>query len=380
MRFGLPRQVVPIYAVIFIDVVGYTFLIPLLPALGRRFDASATTMGALLSTAAICATVSSPLWGRLSDRIGRKRVLMASQGFTLCGYLLLALAGSVPVLFLSRAIQGLGGGNLGVAQAYVVDAVAEKDRERALALSTAAFGLGFVVGPIVSGLLVKISLDAPFWAGVGFEALNILLSGFFLRGIDPEPVRPLRGEMRRALRSPAMLNVLARQFLFIFAFTYLFGTFGLYLDRALRASATADGLMLAAAGAIGAVTLIFVVAPLERKLGTFQIVQVGFALAIVAYALIGFVRDVAAFAIVLVLWAVAGSALFPSLQKLIVDRAPPNRRGAMLGVADSLNNAAMIFAPAVAGAILELNVRLSGVLPAACMAAAFGLGFLRKKE
>jgi len=361
-------------------VLGFTFLIPLLPALAKRFAGSPFEMGLLISTTALCATLSSPGWGYLSDHVGRKKVLLSSQGFTLAGYLLIALAGNVPVLFLSRVVAGLGGGNLGVAQSYIVDVVEVRDRQRALAWGTAAFGLGFVVGPLLAGLLLRFGLAAPFWAASALEVVNIVFTIFVLRDAPPYT----RGERDRrslfsALLDGPMLNLMGRQFLYIFSFTYFFTVFGFYLDRQLRIDSTGTSLLLGAAGVVGAAMLIFGVDRLARRFGDFGLSQIAFVAAFVGYALVVFVMSLTTFAIVLIIWAASGSVLRPMLNKLIADAAPAQHRGAILGFADSLSNASMIFAPAIGSAIIGVDPRLSGVLPGICVAAGFCLGFLTKR-
>ena len=380
MKRALPRQVYPLYAIVFIDVLGFTFLIPLLPALAKRFAGSPFAMGMLISTMALCATLSSPGWGYLSDHVGRKKVLLSSQGFTLAGYLLIALAGNVPVLFLSRVVAGLGGGNLGVAQSYIVDVVEVRDRQRALAWGTAAFGLGFVVGPILGGLLLKLGLAAPFWAASALEVVNIVFTIFALRDAPPHvPAERDRRSLFSALLDRSMLNLMGRQFLFIFSFTYFFTVFGFYLDRELRIDSTGTSLLLGAAGVVGAAMLIFGVDRLARRFGDFGLSQIAFVAAFVAYALVVFVASLTTFAVVLIIWAASGSVLRPTLNKLIADVAPAQHRGAILGFADSLSNASMIFAPAIGSAIVGVDPRLSGVLPSICVAAAFCLGLLTKR-
>ena len=360
MKRALPRQVYPLYAIVFIDVLGFTFLIPLLPALAKRFAGSPFEMGMLISTMALCATLSSPGWGYLSDHVGRKKVLLSSQGFTLAGYLLIALAGNVPVLFLSR--------------------VEVRDRQRALAWGTAAFGLGFVVGPILGGLLLKLGLAAPFWAASALEVVNIVFTIFALRDAPPHvPAERDRRSLFSALLDRSMLNLMGRQFLFIFSFTYFFTVFGFYLDRELRIDSTGTSLLLGAAGVVGAAMLIFGVDRLARRFGDFGLSQIAFVAAFVAYALVVFVASLTTFAIVLIIWAASGSVLRPMLNKLIADAAPAQHRGAMLGFADSLSNASMIFAPAIGSAIVGVDPRLSGVLPSICVAAAFCLGLLTKR-
>jgi predicted MFS family arabinose efflux permease len=374
MKGGLPRAVYPLYAIVFIDVLGFTFLIPLLPALGKHFAASTVVASSLISTTAAFAALSSPMWGYVSDHIGRKKVLLSSQVFTLGGYVLIALAGNLPLLFGSRVVAGLGGGNLGVAQSYIVDVVEPRDRDRALAYGTAAFGLGFIVGPILSGLLLRFGLSVPFWAAAGFETINILFTTLYLPDIAAHGDRTRPASLWRTLFEPGMLNLMSRQMLYIFAFTYFFTVFALYLDRQLHVDAAGASFLLAAAGAVGAATLVVGVDRLTKAVGTARTVQIGFLGALVAYALVGFVNSLGLFAVVLAFWAASGATLRPTLNALVADAAPPERRGAIMGFADSTNNLAMIFAPAIGGAVVGIAPRFSGVLPALCVAAGFMLG------
>jgi DHA1 family tetracycline resistance protein-like MFS transporter len=368
------RRVLPIYLIIFIDVLGFTFLIPLLPALASKFHASSVTMGLLISTTAACAAISSPFWGKLSDRAGRRIVLVASQGFSLVGYLLLAVAGSVPVLFVSRAIEGLGGGNLGVAQSYIVDSVREDQREKALAWGAAAFGLGFVIGPVMSGLLARGGLSVPFWVATGFEALNIVLTVLMLPKTRPHDEATDLSGVFATVRRPAIVNVLVRQFLYIFSYTYFFTVFALYLQKALHVGASGSSLLLGLAGATGALAQVVLADRLSKRFGTFVLSESMFGVSLVAYALLGFVTNVWWFVAVLVVWAIPGAILLPTMNALIAERAPEDQRGAVLGFADSLNNASMIVAPAAGAAVVSANVHWVGLLPAACALTAIVLG------
>ncbi len=223
--------------------------------------------------------------------------------------------------------------------------------------------------------MLHFGLRAPFWAAAGLETVNIVLTALFLPATKPLGQKAGWGDIFAELRKRAMLNLMARQWLYIFSFTYFFTVFGLYLNRQLHLAASDSSLLLAFAGGVGAATLIFGVAPLERRLGAAGLAQVAFASALVAYVLIGFVHSLWLFLIALVLWAAGGAALRPTLNKMIADAAPQSQRGAILGFADSLNNAAMIFAPAIGAAILGHDSGLSGALPALCVAIALLLGF-----
>jgi DHA1 family tetracycline resistance protein-like MFS transporter len=378
---ALPRQVIPIYLNIFIGVVGFTFLIPLFPELMRRYGTSAFTIGLLLSTMAVVAGISAPIWGRLSDRVGRKQVMIWSQGFSFAGYTLLAVAPNVPILFLSRVVEGCGGGNLGVAQSYIVDVVREDQRQQALAWSAVPFGLGFIVGPVLSGLLVKLGFSVPFWSAAALALLNLGLSARYLPDLrraaateTPDARTAESGKLRSILTSPPMLVVIGRNFLYIFSFTYFFSVLALYVDRRFGLGPDAASMFLALAGGVGAVTLIFGADWADRTFGTARLAALAFGLALLSYSLLSAAGSVWFFAVVVVLWAAAGSLLRPTLTKLIADLAPEQQRGEVLGFAEGLNNLSLMFAPALATAVFDANPAWLGAIPAACVATGLALG------
>ena len=381
---GLPIALLPIYIAVFIDVLGLTILIPMLPVLAGRLHVSDVVIGVALSVTAVFATISSPVWGGLSDRIGRKNVIQASQLFSLGGYILLALAGNVYMLFAARAIEGLGGGNLGVVQSFIADVTDDDHREKAFSFSAGVFGLGFVCGPVLAGLLLRAGGSAPFWAAAALQLLNFALTAKFLtkhtregEGEENEDAGSSAKGLVGELRKGPMLNLMGRQFLYIFSFTYFFTVFSLYLQKELHMDPTQSSLLLGLAGLVGAAPQFGLIEKLDKKFGDFRLAQVSFAVGFVAYAAMFFVHgNVGIFIAILVIWALSGSTLRPTLNKLISQRADEKRRGAVLGFADSLNNASMIVAPAAAGAILGVGPAYIGILPAVAIAGAFVLGML----
>ncbi len=319
----------------------------------------------LITTTAICATISSPFWGALSDRFGRRPALLGSQVASFVGYLMLAFANGLPVLFLSRVVEGFGGGNLGVANSYIADVTNEADRPRAFAYGTAAFGAGFIVGPILGGALAHVNATLPFFVAAGFQALNIVMTAALLppsRGRTKSPFR-LR-EVRTSFAVPGIANVLMREFLYIFAFTYFFTIFSLYLARVLRAGPETTSFLLGIAGAVGATIQIAGVGPLVKRFGARRIALGAFAAGVVAYALLGFVHEISTFVVAIVIWAASGSLLRPVISARISEIASEADRGMLLGFSDSLDNFALIFAPAIGGAIVGAAPQFTGVLPA----------------
>jgi DHA1 family tetracycline resistance protein-like MFS transporter len=287
---------------------------------------------------------------------------------------MIALAAGLPLLFISRTIEGLGGGNLGVAQSYITDETSAEQRPRAFAYSAAAFGAGFIVGPILGGSLARFGFAVPFFVAAGLQLLAFGLTVTLL----PDSRRPAHTPFRwkdlgAAMRSEALASLLWRQFLYIFAFTYFFTIFSLYLAKVLHLGPQASSLLLGIAGAIGAATLVLGVDPLVRRFGERGVAVAAFAIGIAAYALLGLASSLLAFTGVLVLWAISGSLLRPTLTAQLSNCAPAAERGTLLGFADSLNNFAMIFAPVLGGTVVQFSPRLSGVLPAIALAAGLTL-------
>ncbi|MBV8172814.1 MAG: MFS transporter [Candidatus Eremiobacteraeota bacterium] len=371
----LPRSVLPIYLTTFVDMLGYTLLIPLLPAIAKVYGAHDWLVGMLLSIPAAFATAAAPVWGKLSDRMGRKTVLLTAQAFTLTGYLVLASARSLSGIFISRLVTGIGAGSIGTAQSYIADVTEPHERNRAYAIFGAVFGASFIIGPVAAGLLQHAGLQFPFYVAAALEALNIGLTIWLLPRFTRTQRRTTSIEHSiNAALQPQIRRVLVRQFLFVFAVVYLLADFALFLDHQLHLQLATVSWLLASAGIVGAIAMIFGVTPLTRRFGDRWVAQLGLLLLFIAYCLIYFVRDVWWFAAVLLLWASGAALVEPTLMALLSRRAPESERGAVMGVSDAVASAALILAPAVGTAIVGANARLIGALPAIAVAAAWFTG------
>src|SRR5882724_10311673 len=170
------RPLLVIFLTIFVNLVGFGIIIPLLPFYAERFGASPVVIGLLFGIYSLCQLAAAPALGDLSDRYGRRPVLIFSLIGTVVSFVMLALAGSITMLFLARIVDGLSGGNISTARAYVADVTEPKDRARAYGLIGAAFGLGFILGPALSGMLAKISYTAPIWAAAVLTLVATLMA------------------------------------------------------------------------------------------------------------------------------------------------------------------------------------------------------------
>ena len=193
-----------IFGTVFLDLVGFGIVIPVLPLYAERFGASPLMVGLLLGVYSMMQCLCAPLLGRLSDRVGRRPVLLVSVIGTSAGFLLTGLARSLWLLFAARILDGMTGGNISTAQAYIADVTPQNERSRGMGLIGAAFGLGFIFGPAIGGLLSHVSLAAPFLFASILAAANALAIYFFL----PES---LPVERRRQVREHISFQALFRE-------------------------------------------------------------------------------------------------------------------------------------------------------------------------
>ncbi len=376
----LPRALLPIYGTTLVETMGYTLMIPLLPAIVHQYRASDVMVGALLSIPALCSMVAAPIWGKLSDRAGRKTIILTAQFLTLAGYLMQAMAPSLLWIFVSRIISGCGGGALGAVESYIADVTREEQRDFAYSLYGAVFGMAFIVGPVTSGFLIHSGVAVPFLVAAAIEAVTIAITVAWLPSHMQRVSRTSVAASLKAANAPPVRRVLIRHFLAIFAIVCFLANFALYLDRVLRSPVSEVGWLLSAAGVIGGAALIFVVSPLAARLGDRRVAQIGLLFSFVAYGLLAFVNELALFGVVLVVWAVGSSMVEPTLTALLSVRAKQSERGAIMGVSDSINGVAMVLGPATGSAIVGINPRLLGVLPAAAALAAFAMGIRRSRR
>ena len=248
-----------IFVTVFIDLVGFGIVIPVLPLYAERFGASPLVIGLLLGVYSAMQCICAPLLGKLSDRVGRRPVLLVSIIGTSLGFLLMGLAHTLWLLFVARIIDGITGGNISTAQAYIADVTPPQERSRGMGLIGAAFGLGFIFGPAIGGVLSHVSLAAPFLFAAALAAGNAMA----IYALVPESLPAERrgraaerisvAQIFRQTNGRTLTLVLATYFFTTVAFSLLTATYPLFTERRFGYDATHNGYIFAFQGVLGAV-------------------------------------------------------------------------------------------------------------------------------
>ena len=323
--------------------------------------ASPFLAGLLVSVYGLCQLVAGAVLGPLSDRVGRKPVLLVSQGGTLIGFLILAFAQTLPLVFLSRIIDGLTAGNLSVAQAYIADVTEPRERAGAFGLIGIAFGIGFLLGPAISGLLAPLGLHYPIFAAAGLSATSIVLTQSLLPSRKPALTEKRKGlpwdHYARWFKTPGLSMLLWQFTAFIFAFAMFVSTFPLFAERRFASNgspvgAKEVGLMYAYWGLIGIVIQGGLIRKLVQRFGEKNLILTGFVCSVGAYLLLVRSSDFYSLFFLLTLSAVGGSFLRPSLTSLITQRVEKTEQGMVLGLLQAIMSIAQIVSPAIGGLMM----------------------------
>jgi MFS transporter, DHA1 family, tetracycline resistance protein len=357
----------PIFLIVSVDVLGLTIILPLLPFYAEHYGASPAVVGLLVSLYAFCQLIAGPMLGRLSDHMGRRPLLLVSQVGTFIGFIILAYAHALWVIFLSRAIDGITAGNLSLAQAYISDVTKPEDRAKSFALIGIAFGMGFLIGPGLSGFLSKYGYQYPIFAAAGLSFLSIVATYFLLPAVTPASVdnaTPRKftlfdwGNYARYFREPGLGPLLWKFFAFTFAFSMFMSGFALFAERRYSWHGQAFGpqqvgYVYAFLGLLGVILQGGMMGRLVKAVGETRLAQTGFFLGLVGLVALGFTYSIP---LLLVAAAVASSGtgiIRPTVTSLITQKAGRSEQGVILGLTQSLNSISAIAAPALAGFLID---------------------------
>jgi MFS transporter, DHA1 family, tetracycline resistance protein len=355
-----------LFLIVFIDLIGFGIIIPLLPYYGLRFAATPFEITLLMACYSLAQLVSAPLLGRLSDRIGRRPVLLLSLACAALSYAWLGAADALWMLFAARLMAGAGAGNIAAAQAYIADVTAPEARARGMGLIGAAFGLGFTLGPWIGGTIAgdapgAAALARPAFVAAGFSALAFLLVLALLRESRPAgaagaaPVGRL-AVLRQALARRGLRRLVLLLLATVAAFAAMETTFALWANETFGWGPLDVGRTFFYVGIVLAATQGFI-GVLSRRLGERLLVVAGAAIIAVGLLSLPLALSVPRILIVCGLLALGMGLLNPSLSSLVSRAAGKDERGGVMGIAQSASSLARVLGPAVAGPLFQFAGR-----------------------
>ncbi len=358
---------VVIFTTVFIDLLGFGIVIPVLPfyAEGTQFNATPRTVGLLFASYSVMQLLFSPVLGRLSDKYGRRPVLLISIIGTGIGFLILGFATTLWMLFVGRILDGISGGNISTAQAYIADITTKEDRAKGMGLLGAAFGLGFIFGPAIGGILSRWGIHVPFLFAAGLCFANAILLFFTL----PETVTPdhparvsaARGrgftQLINSLKQPRLGFILTIYFLFIVAFSIMTTSFSLYTMFRFGYGAHHNGYLFAYVGLVAVIIQGVLIGRLVKRFGELWLVIVGALFFAVSLFAVPFVGPNAGGLLALLIgggiFSLGNSLSTPALNSLASKSVGAAEQGSVLGVTQSVASLARALGPSIAALLIH---------------------------
>ncbi|HED03945.1 MAG TPA: MFS transporter [Candidatus Fraserbacteria bacterium] len=340
---------------VFIDLLGFGLIIPLLPLYARQLQASPFEIGLLMASYSLMQFIFAPIWGQISDRVGRRPIILLSLLGSVLAYTLFGLASSLPLLFLARLLAGLFGGNISAAQAYIADITPPEERARGMGLIGMAFGLGFIFGPALGGWLGSFSYHLPPLVTAGLALINVAFAYFML----PESLnREARSARTASWRESSPLTRIARAFeqpqlrsflwlfaLIVFAFSVMEATLVLFLQDIFGWGVSRSGYLFAYLGVVIALMQGGLIGRLVKAFGERRLVSAGALMMAASLLLVPFAATIWELGLVLTLLALGDGMVTPSLSSLISRQVSAEAQGSTLGVSQSLSSVARVFGP-----------------------------------
>lgn len=346
-----------IFVTVFIDLLGFGIIIPLLPFYAESYGATGFTVGLLSTVFSLMQFLVSPIFGRWSDRIGRRPVILFGLLASCLAYVALALASSLALIFAARIVGGIAGGNIPTAQAYIADITSAENRAKGMGLVGAAFGLGFVLGPAIGGALTRFGPATPMWFAAALCLANFVAAWFLLpesRKGDRAGTSLNRFDLfRRAARHPGLVPLLIVFFLVSTAFSGFEATFALFAERRFGFTAETIGYLFAFIGVVLALVNGVLVGRVVPVLGERRVIPMAIALIGIGLLLVPASHTIAVLLGVCGALAVGMGFNNPSLTSAVSRLSDPAEQGGMLGLAQSLAALGRIAGPAWGGFLFD---------------------------
>jgi DHA1 family tetracycline resistance protein-like MFS transporter len=350
------RPLLIIFLTILVNLIGFGIIIPLLPFYAQTFGASPLAIGLLFASFSLAQLFASPVLGAWSDKWGRRPILIFSLVGTVVSFVMLALAHSLAMLFAARVVDGLSGGNITTARAYIGDIATEENRAKSFGMLGAAFGLGFIIGPGLGGLFARVSYTAPIWAAAAITVVATLLAWFWL----PETVHRVNavsGSPWRALRElsgrPGLRLLLTIDFLYWASFAVYQTTFALFGARRFGFDATHTGYLLATFGFLGVLVQAGLVGPVVKRLGEKRTLELGLVFAAIGWGGSAMTHSLPLFITMLVPGALGIGFCNPSLVSLVSGAGGRHEQGRVQGAAGALESLGRTIGPVWGNGVLQ---------------------------
>jgi len=346
-----------IFVTVFIDLLGFGIIIPLLPFYAESFGANAFTVGLLGTVYSLMQFVFSPVWGRLSDRVGRRPIILIGLAGSCASYMVLALASSLALVFLGRIVGGIAGANIPTAQAYIADVTTPENRARGMGLVGAAFGLGFIFGPAIGGILSHLGPAAPMWVASVLCGLNLVAAAVLLpESRSARTERPGLGRieaLRRAFADRRLILLLSLYFIVTAAFSGFEATFALFLERRFGFTVATIGYVFAFIGCTLALVQGVLVGRAVKRLGEARLIPVAIAVIAIGLGLVPLAWTVPAMLASVGTLAVGMGFNGPALSSMVSRLTHADDQGGMLGLASSLASLGRVVGPAWGGYLFD---------------------------
>lgn len=354
-----------LFLIVLTDLIGFTLVMPLLGPFAKSYGLSGVQIGLMLAIYPAFQLVAGPILGRLSDRFGRRPILIISQAGTAISFLMMGLTHEFLILLLARALDGASGGNILVAQAYVADITTKENRSRGLGVIGAAFGLGFVLGPLLGAALLELPVPTewrtriPFLVAAGFSTLAWVLVLLFLPESRPGGT-PIKTEnafvptqsLATLLARPLVGGLIGVGTLFILAFAVLEGTYSLFLQSRLGLTESRAAVAFAALGFASAIVQGGLIRPLISRFGEPNVMLTGLLFAVVGFAAMAMAGSLPGVLFATTLLAIARGLAGPTTSGMLSKATPEDRQGSIFGVATSAQTGARMVNFFIANLIL----------------------------
>jgi DHA1 family tetracycline resistance protein-like MFS transporter len=345
-----------IFLIIFTNMLGFGIILPLLPYYVESFGAGPVMIGLIAAFYSLFQLLSAPILGELSDRFGRRPILLFSMGGTALSFAVMGLAKSLPILFLARIIDGASGGNLSTAQAYIADITTKENRTKGMGIMMAGISLGIILGPVVGGLLSQFGYSVPAYVACVVALIATVMTFFFLPEsniLKSKPDVKKRGKIfsfrdfRDALTHPNIGLFLTISFMMMFAFSLMQGTFALFTKHSLHLSIQTNGYLFAYLGLVGIVIQMFFLKKILKHISENIIIVWAIVLLAVSMALIAFSQNLSNLFVAVTILAFANSISGPVLAGLISKKTSENEQGNIAGVNQSVGSVARLTGPII---------------------------------